>query len=242
MQPAPAVPMSEADQASRRIRVGRLAPGDAAQFDTSGYLLLRGAIPPDWLEPLRAAFEAGAQPSERWPVPRGHDWRHALLDLDPTVQRVCRLPMLLAAAHHALRQPCFLAQVEGREPRPGGGRQLLHQDGPDSMEIRTVAALAFLDPFGPENGATQLVPGSHRGRPHGAPIMPDRHAPQIMTGHAGDVLLFGSTLLHGATRNRSGAARRTLLICYAVEALRDGFDATRAMRAVRMDTGDTFAA
>ena len=69
---------------------------DHGQLHRDGYLLLRGAIPADWLEPLRAAFDAGE--TEDWPVPRGRDWRHSLLDLDPTVQALCRLPPVLAAA------------------------------------------------------------------------------------------------------------------------------------------------
>ena len=224
----------------RHTKVGRLDSGDASRLDACGYLLLRNLIPADWIGPLRAAFEAGVLPSEQWPVPRGHDWRHALLDLDPTVQRVCRLPMLLAAVHHVLGLPFFLAQVEGREPLPGGGSQVLHPDGPGSDLVQTVSVLAFLDPFGPENGATQVVPGTHRRETVKQPE--EAYYPQatVMTGQAGDVLLFGSTLLHGATCNHSGAARRSLLICYATEALRDAYNNTRAIRAVRMDTEAVF--
>jgi hypothetical protein len=63
-----------------RTRFGWLDAEDARLLDDQGYLLLRVAIPAAWIGPLRDAFEAGALPSEKWPVPRSADWRHSLLE------------------------------------------------------------------------------------------------------------------------------------------------------------------
>lgn len=91
---------------------------DREQLHRQGYVLLRQAIPAEWLGELRAVFDAGVMPSNQWPVPRGMDWRHSLLDSDSTVQAVCRLPQVLAVVGELIGERFFLSQVEGREPWP----------------------------------------------------------------------------------------------------------------------------
>lgn len=206
---------------------------DLDALDTQGFVLLRGAVPPEDVAKLRQAFDEGVIPSSDWPVPRSSEWRHAQLDLDPNVQRICRLPVLIGGVRHLLKQPFFLAQVEGREPKQGNAPQLLHRDGA-GFPGQYIAAMVWLDPFDADNGATQIVPASHRDD-----CDPSAEA-VVITGDAGDILLFDPEVLHGATTNHSGARRRSLLISYAALALRDAHKETEALRNVRMDTGESF--
>jgi hypothetical protein len=196
-----------------------LSGDQAAALDGDGYAVFRHAIPPDWLEPLCEAFEHSVLPSERWPAPREHHTRHAMVDNDELVRRVCLLPVVLAAAYHLLRTRFFLTTVQGRDPRPDGGYQLLHRDW---TEIDTPAPfalmLAFIDPFGPGNGATRVVPGTHlqSGGPDEFSSFGTAHPEQVvLEGEAGDILVCNGRLAHSATRNTSGATRRSFLASFA---------------------------
>jgi ectoine hydroxylase-related dioxygenase (phytanoyl-CoA dioxygenase family) len=214
---------------------------DRTQLHRDGFALLRGAIPAGWIESLQDAFEAGVKASDQWPVPRGADWRHSMLDLDPQIQAVCRLPTLLAAAGALIGERFFLAQVEGREPLPGGGQQGLHRDLSAERPGDTVNALAFFDDFGPDNGATRLIPGTHRPAPGDTEIGPTEDArAQYISGSAGDILVFDADLVHAGSLNRSGARRRSILIGYFAEHRYDTHLRTAPLRNVRMDTSERF--
>ena len=131
--------------------------------------------------------------------------------------------------------PFFFSQAEGREPLPDAGHQPLHRDG---AGLNAVAALVFLHPYGPDNGATRVVP--RHLDPGDLDGEPGETLSLILSGEAGDILVFDADLLHGATRNRSGARRRSLLVSFMPEGNRAGEDACRAVRGVRMDTREVF--
>lgn len=215
---------------------------DRDQLHRDGYALLRGAIPAEWLDGLRAAFDAGVTPSEGWAVPRGPGWRHSMLDLDPGVRNVCRLPQLLAVAGALIGERFFLAQVEGREPLAGAGHQGLHRDLSAERPGDTVSALAFFDDYGPWNGATRLIPGSHRPAPGAPPIGAEDEARAVqMEGAAGDVLVFDADLLHASSLNPSGARRRSILIGYFAEPRHASHLETAHLRSIRMPSTEWFA-
>lgn len=214
---------------------------DREQLHRDGYVLLRQAIPPEWRDELRTVFDAGVKPSEQWPVPRGADWRHSLLDLDATVQAVCRLPQVLAAVGELIGERFFLSQVEGREPLAGGGYQLLHRDLSALRPGDTVNVLAYLDDYGPGNGATRIVPGSHRPGQGEPPFDFNDEAHAVpLAGSAGDLLVFDADLVHAGSLNATGRRRRSLLISYFAQPLYASHLETLALRNVRMDTRERF--
>lgn len=205
---------------------GALRAGvDRRALAEDGYVILRRAICADDLPALRETFEANVLAPHEWPMPREHGTRHAMLDDDAAVRRICLLPEILATVHAMLGQRFYLKNVQGRDPKHNGGYQGLHRDWPDEGgEHRMAVGLAFLDPYGPDNGATRLVPGTQddRGDMSDHAEFGERHPRQIVVeGEAGDVLLFQGRLVHSGLRNVSGAPRRTLQICYEALSTRD---------------------
>ncbi|MFJ7792651.1 phytanoyl-CoA dioxygenase family protein [Pseudomonas sp. NPDC096950] len=214
---------------------------DRKQLHRDGYALLRRAIPAEWLGDLRAVFDTGVKPSEQWPVPRGVGWRCSMLDDDSTVQAVCCLPKLLAVVGELIGERFFLSQVEGREPLAGGGHQLLHRDLSAQRPGDIAIALAFFDDYGPGNGATRIVPGSHRPEPGAPPFdFNDESRSLQLSGSAGDILVFDVDLVHAGSLNLNGARRRSILISYCSELLYASHLETVGLRNVRMDTSGRF--
>jgi ectoine hydroxylase-related dioxygenase (phytanoyl-CoA dioxygenase family) len=214
---------------------------DREHLHRDGYVLLRRAIPVEWLDKLRATFDAGVKPSHLWPVPREASWRLSLVDLDSKVQAVCRLPKVLAAVGELIGERFFLSQVEGREPLAGSGHQGLHRDLSAHRPGDTVNALAYFDDYGSDNGATRIVPGSHRPTQGDPPFdFNDESRSVQLSGSAGDILVFDADLVHAGSLNATGARRRSILICYLTELLHASHLETAELRSIRMDTTDRF--
>jgi hypothetical protein len=205
---------------------------NSKQLHQDGYALLRGAIPKEWLSELRNTFDDGVKPNDQWAVPRGFGWRHSLLDLSPLVLSLCHLPDLLATVGTLIGERFFLAQVEGREPLAGGGHQGLHRDLSAQRPGDTVLAIVFLDDYGPENGATRIVPGSHRQAQFD---LNDASQAVQISGSAGDILVFEADLVHAGSLNITGARRRSLLISYFAGPLYASHLKTVQLRSIRME-------
>ena len=107
---------------------------------------------------------------------------------------------------------------------PGSESQMIHRDQwafdffpfPTGYEVQCNTIWAMTD-FTEENGATRLIPGSHRLEGRREFTQADT-VPAEMP--AGSVLFYTGSLYHGAGANRSGEVRYGLNITYAVSWLR----------------------
>jgi ectoine hydroxylase-related dioxygenase (phytanoyl-CoA dioxygenase family) len=82
----------------------------------------------------------------------------------------------------------------------------------DGARFFVLTAIWMLDDFTPRNGATRLVPRTHR-IPRLIPkayAQPLAHHPDeiVVTGKAGSVLVFNGHTWHSGTKNESDGPRR----------------------------------
>jgi ectoine hydroxylase-related dioxygenase (phytanoyl-CoA dioxygenase family) len=196
-----------------------LFSGERQALDRDGYVVLTGVIDPDWLHCLRTAFENACPKDSTATVIKESGTRHIdnLVSRGPDLERVFTHPRILAGVYHILQCPFRLGQMNGREPLPGYGQQGLHADWTARAKgepFRIVTSIWLLDDFTSENGATRVVPGTHRQLTQPPKSFADpasRHPDQrIIVGPAGSVLLFNGHLWHSGTRNQTNQHRRVL--------------------------------
>jgi ectoine hydroxylase-related dioxygenase (phytanoyl-CoA dioxygenase family) len=188
-------------------------------LDREGYVIFRDVIDADWLERLRTAFENACAKDSSAPVIKESGTRHIdnLVSGGPVFERVYTHPRILAAVYQVLQCPFRLGQMNGRDPLPGYGQQGLHADWTARAKgepFRVVTAICLLDDFTSENGATRLVPGTHRLLTQPPKSFADpasrHHDQRMIVAPAGSGLLFNGHLWHSGTRNQTNQHRRVL--------------------------------
>jgi ectoine hydroxylase-related dioxygenase (phytanoyl-CoA dioxygenase family) len=130
-------------------------------------------------------------------------------------------PKVLPVVESLLGQDIILGSMNARIVRPGDPLQGLHSDIPTVHRRLTgppvmIQASWMLDGFTDDNGATRIVPGSHRAEVSTPPK--DRSIPHLVapTGPAGSVLLFNGQCWHGGGANRSDKRRRAAFGHYRI--------------------------
>lgn len=196
-----------------------------APFDEeAGWVPLFGFLAADEVSSVQRACDdlLLAPVEDRWVGDKPASGTQHLVDLhqrSALVADIVTRPELVAVVTAILVDDWHVDQVGYRNPQPGFGGQQLHADDLpklDTSSARVATAIITLTPFSGTNGATRVVPGSHR-RPdlqrHSGSLA---HHPDEITlvGPAGTAFVFSGHLLHSGTPNNSAANRPALQVVW----------------------------
>ncbi|HLJ57679.1 MAG TPA: phytanoyl-CoA dioxygenase family protein [Chthonomonadaceae bacterium] len=201
---------------------GHLSTDEKRQLDELGYLHLPRILTPGQVEAIKRRqaelLEAeGDKAGTEVHQERGTDRLSDLINKGEMFHVVITQPRVLAAIAHVLQYDLKLSSLNSRNALPGQGLQSLHADW---GRLETVGdyqvcnSLWMLDALTPDNGATRVVPGSHRTGKTPSDDMPDPTAPHpdeiLVLGQPGDVVVVNSHTWHGGTVNRTNGPRRVM--------------------------------
>jgi ectoine hydroxylase-related dioxygenase (phytanoyl-CoA dioxygenase family) len=190
------------------------------QLDWDGYAPLYGVLTDEQVTMIRARLAElmaaeGDRAGREVHQEAGTDRLADLVNKDPVFEVCFTDPRVLACVARVLGD-FKLSSLNSRAALPGQGRQALHAEGAPAGPgpYQVCNSIWLLDDFTADNGATRVVPGSHRFTVSVRDVMPDAaaaHPGEVkLTAPAGTVIVFNSHLWHGGTLNRTGRQRRAL--------------------------------
>ncbi|MGI8868869.1 MAG: phytanoyl-CoA dioxygenase family protein [Mycobacteriales bacterium] len=190
-------------------------------LDRDGFAPIPGVLSPGQLDVARAridelAVAEGPSAGREVHQERGTARLSDLVNKGKVFDVFWTEPRVLAAVAHVLSGDLKLSSLNSRAALPGEGHQSLHADWgePDPSGFQVCNSIWLLDDFTAENGATRVVPRSHRSGTTPATALADpgaRHPDEIqLIAPAGTVVVFNSHLWHGGTRNHSDRPRRAV--------------------------------
>jgi ectoine hydroxylase-related dioxygenase (phytanoyl-CoA dioxygenase family) len=209
------------------VSLSRLSPHERAVLDDRGYLTLPGALDAATVRALVRRFdellsEEGDRAGLEAHREKGTDRLANLVDKDPQFDLCWNNPVVLAATCHVLGwKELKVFSLNGRSPLPGEGHQTLHVDWSSPVtpgDYQICNSIWMLDDFTEHNGATRVVPGSHRLGRLPRDDMADPCGPHpgelMVLGPAGTCVVFNGHLWHGGTQNHTDQPRRALHVAY----------------------------
>lgn len=199
---------------------GTLDADTKERLDRDGYAPLAGVLSGEQVTRMRARLaELMAAEGDRAGVEvhqeSGTDRLADLVNKDPVFEVCFTNPRVLACVAHVLGE-FKLSSLNSRAALPGQGLQALHAEGGPvgSGPFQVCNSIWLLDDFTMDNGATRVVPGSHRLTVSVRDAVTDpaaAHPGEVkLVAPAGTVVVFNSHLWHGGTLNRTSRQRRAV--------------------------------
>ncbi len=145
------------------------------------------------------------------------------LFLEPKIHEI--IEPLLKAGSYQDSEDYYLYNISARTPLKGGGFQQLHTDSnlPGCNYTMVVNVLWALEDFTLENGATRVVPKSHKIKAYPRDNVIDENE-IVIECEAGDVLIFDGAIHHGSGENLTDKTRWALALGYARWFYKPSFD------------------
>ena len=195
-----------------------------ATIEQQGFVVFERLLPESIVEEIRAdiaprfSHDGGRNNFEGFATQRLYALVEKTLSCNPLVEH----PLILALLDRILEPNYLLSQLQAINIRAGEAQQPFHYDDafylfPRPRRALGAATIWAIDPFTAENGATVVVPGSHRWGDDRQPT-PEEAKPVIMP--PGSVVFFLGTLWHGGGANRTERGRLCITAQYCAPYLR----------------------
>lgn len=199
-----------------------------ADIDDRGFTVIENAIEPDLVVALNAALlrlerELGIEPARN-----GFEGHHTvriynLLAHGKVFERIPVHPNLLPVVEGVLDEGCLVSSLSSISIDPDEVAQPIHADDQvmpvDKPHVPLVCnSMWALTDFTEENGATRIIPGTHK-----ADASPNygQHYDSIPAEMPkGSILVWHGSLWHGGGANRSGARRVGIAMNYCAGFIR----------------------
>lgn len=196
------------------------------RLHTDGYVVVPDRIRSDRLEEIRESVAAVVESADRGSNSFvGYHTRRAycLLAKTRVLDDVALDPVVMGAAKEVLG-PLQLGASVAISLLPGETAQTLHTDQSiypvEPTKPVIVNTMWAIDRFSAANGATRVVPGSHRDQAGGAST--DQSSVPVVSAEmeAGSVLIYLGNLRHGGGANTTTRARLGVVVEYVAGWLR----------------------
>lgn len=188
------------------------------QLLTDGYIFLHDMVTAEQLEQLREQTAAhlnhmGRNSFEGERTQRIYGLPEKIRAADPFIEH----PQVLAHLDYLLQPNYLLSQAQVINIKTGSPPQPLHIDDgfypiPAPRPAISIATVFAIDDFTEDNGATVIIPGSHKWGDDRQPADSDQRVKAVMP--AGSCILLLGNAWHGGGENHSGKDRLALTCQY----------------------------
>ncbi len=207
-----------------------LTKEEIAKLDQDGYLPLGRLLSPAQVHNVNARIDqlieeegndAGSELFDskyiRHPKEAGADRLADLVNKGSIFDIFYTHSKVLSGIEAVLGPQFKLSSLNYRAAKPGMGLQKLHVDYGNTVadgHYKVCNTIWLLDDFTEDNGATRIVPGTHKSK-----VLPDEamedpeltHPREIkIIAPAGSVFIFNSHVWHGGTTNHTNKDRRSI--------------------------------